>query len=250
LQKENRSLQKAKRDQCAVVTVGEPLLQMEDPFIESKVRVLEATVKELRFRRAAVYATDPLQTQLLDEQINRAEGELALYRERQAQLLVHSPFNGRFIVRRPSDLIGKFVRKGEQLAYVAAFDQPVVLAIVEEDAADLARSRSRGVQLRVVGDVAHAHLATIVREVPDINDRLPSLALSTIGGGQIVMDTRDTKNPRALTKNLHLEIKPSTPLSVTEMGERAYVRFDHGPEPLAWRLYRDLRQLFLRRFNV
>ena len=238
------------REPNAVVTVGEPLLQLEDPFIESKVRVLEATVKEFRVRRAAVYATDPLQTQLLDEQINRAEGELALHREHQAQLLVHSPFDGRFIVRRPTDLIGKFVRKGEQLAYVAALDQPVVLAVVDEDAADLARNRSRSVQIRLVGDVAHALLATIVREVPDINDRLPSLALGTIGGGEIVMDTRDTKNPRALTKNLHLEIKPSTPLSVTEMGERAYVRFDHGPEPLAWQLYRNLRQLFLRQFNV
>ena len=30
-------------------------------------------------------------------------------------------------------------------------------------------------------------------------------------------------------------------------GERAHVRFDHGAEPLGWRLLRDLRSLFLRR---
>jgi putative peptide zinc metalloprotease protein len=232
------------------VTVGEPLLQLEDPSIDSKVRVLEASLRELRFRRAAVYATDPLQTRLVDEQIARVDGELEVQRERQAQLLVRSPFNGRFVVRRPADLIGKFARKGEQLAYVASFDQPIVLAVVDEDAADLARNRTLAVELRLVGDMAHAHPASIVREVPDINDRLPSLALSTIGGGQIVMDTRDAKNPRALTKNLHLEIKPSKPLLVAQLGERAYVRFDHGPEPLAFRLLRDLRQLFLRRFNV
>jgi putative peptide zinc metalloprotease protein len=34
------------------------------------------------------------------------------------------------------------------------------------------------------------------------------------------------------------------------VGGRIYVRFDHGKEPLAWRWYRAIRQVFLRRLNV
>jgi putative peptide zinc metalloprotease protein len=34
------------------------------------------------------------------------------------------------------------------------------------------------------------------------------------------------------------------------VGERALVRFDHGPEQVGFRLYRALRQLFLSQFNV
>ena len=34
------------------------------------------------------------------------------------------------------------------------------------------------------------------------------------------------------------------------MGERAYVRFEHGAEPVATRLYRMVRQLFMKRFTV
>ena len=34
------------------------------------------------------------------------------------------------------------------------------------------------------------------------------------------------------------------------VGGRAYVRFDHGWEPLGFQWYRDARQLFLSRFNV
>jgi putative peptide zinc metalloprotease protein len=34
------------------------------------------------------------------------------------------------------------------------------------------------------------------------------------------------------------------------VGGRVYVRFDHGEEPIVWRWYREIRQLFLRRFNV
>jgi putative peptide zinc metalloprotease protein len=29
-----------------------------------------------------------------------------------------------------------------------------------------------------------------------------------------------------------------------------YVRFEHGNEPVAWRIYRSVRQLFMRQFTV
>jgi putative peptide zinc metalloprotease protein len=238
------------REPNTPVVPGDPLLQMEDPLIAAKVRVLEATLKELRLRRDSVYATDPLQTRLLEEQINRTESDLALHRQRQSYLTVRSPATGRFILRRPSDMIGKFVHKGEQVGYVAVFDRPVVLAIVNEDAADLVRKRAQGVHLRRADHIRDVRRASVLREVPNINDRLPSAALSTAGGGEVMLDPRDPKNLRTLTKSLHLEIQPAEPMPVTEMGGRAYVRFDHGSEPLAWRLYRDLRQLFLKRFNV
>ena len=34
------------------------------------------------------------------------------------------------------------------------------------------------------------------------------------------------------------------------VGGRIHVRFDHGEEPLVWRWYRELRRVFLARFNV
>jgi hypothetical protein len=34
------------------------------------------------------------------------------------------------------------------------------------------------------------------------------------------------------------------------LGEHVYARFEHDPEPLAWRIYRSVRQLFLERFSV
>jgi putative peptide zinc metalloprotease protein len=34
------------------------------------------------------------------------------------------------------------------------------------------------------------------------------------------------------------------------LGARVYVRFNHGFEPVGFQLYRGLRQLFLRRFDV
>jgi putative peptide zinc metalloprotease protein len=234
----------------SVISRGDPLIRLEDPLLDAQVRILEATAKELELRRAAVVGTDPLRKQLLEQQLEQVTADLALKRKRQADLIVRSPGQGRFILRRPGDLMGKFVHKGEILAYVAAYDNPIAKIIVPEDAADLARSRSNAVEIRLADSIGVTHPASILREVPSIDDRLPSLALSTIGGGNIAVDPRDPRNPRALTQILHIELGFQEPVTVVEMGGRIYARFDHGNEPLAWRLYRDLRQLFLRHLNV
>jgi len=163
---------------------------------------------------------------------------------------VRSPGNGQFILRRPGDLLGKFARKGEILAFVASFDEPIVKIIVPEESADLVRARTDTVELRLADSVNVVRAGLVLRETPTFDDRLPSLALSTSGGGEVAVDPRDPKNPRALTRILHVELGFASPFVVREMGGRVYARFDHGNEPLAWRFYRELRQLFLRRFNV
>ena len=234
----------------AVVAKGDPLFQLEDPLLSARVRLLQAQVKEIRLRHEAVYSSDPVQEQLSAEELKRAEAELALSLQRQELLTVRSPVAGQLLLRRPGDQSARFVHKGEPLGYVADFASRIALVVVPEDAADLVRSRTRAVEVRLAAATGVEHPATISREVPNINDRLPSLALSTVGGGEVVMDPRDTKNTRSLTKSLQLEVAIGEGLAVSQMGGRVHVRFDHGDEPLAWRFYRELRQLMLKRFNV
>jgi putative peptide zinc metalloprotease protein len=51
-----------------------------------------------------------------------------------------------------------------------------------------------------------------------------------------------------LNKLFHIELALSQPLE--RLGGRAWVRFEHGAEPLSRQWYRRLRQLFLSRFDV
>jgi putative peptide zinc metalloprotease protein len=234
----------------SLVSRGDPLVKLEDPLLDAKVRVLEASVRELELRRIAVAGKDPLQKQLFEEQLERTKGDLELNLKRMADLVVRSPGDGRFVLRRPDDLLGKFAHRGEILGFVASFDNPIVRLVVPEDALDLVRTRPASVEIRLVDKIDVIYPGYVQREIPIVSDRLPSLALGTPGGGEVVIDPRDPKNPKALTKLLQLELGFRKALWVSEMGGRVYARFDHGNEPLAFRLYRDLRQLFLRRFNV
>jgi putative peptide zinc metalloprotease protein len=65
----------------------------------------------------------------------------------------------------------------------------------------------------------------------------------------VAVDPHDSSQQVTLDKWFEFELTiPET--RVHAMGERAYVRFEHAAEPLAMRLYRSVRQLFLRRFTV
>ena len=69
--------------------------------------------------------------------------------------------------------------------------------VVPQEDIDLVRSARAGWTLRIAADPRRSpSRATILREVPDVNARLPSPALGTRGGGQLVMDPRDTKHDR------------------------------------------------------
>ena len=92
-------------------------------------------------------------------------------------------------------------------------------------------------------------MASVRREVPSASNRVLNLAMSSVGGGTAPLDPRETKEPKTLDAWFDFELDlPMTPAIV--LGEHVYVRFEHGNEPVAWRIYRSVRQLFMRQFTV
>ena len=184
------------------------------------------------------------------EQLRHAEADLELALQNQRDLVVHSDSAGRFIMRQASDWPGRYVKKGEVLGYVLPVQEPLVRVVVSEDEADLVRKSLDRVELRFADHMAEVVPGRIEREVPALSDTLPSMALSTMGGGEILLDPSDPEHLRALSNLLHLELVAESARTAETMGGRVYVRFDHGLEPLVRRLYRSVRQVFLKQFNV
>jgi putative peptide zinc metalloprotease protein len=91
--------------------------------------------------------------------------------------------------------------------------------------------------------------AVVKREVPAATDELPSMALSTAGGGRIATDPQ-AEGQRAFQTMFQFDLEILDDVSGDRIGQRVFVRFDHGWEPLAYRWYRTARRLFLRKFSV
>lgn len=232
------------------VAAGAPLVRLEDPLLVARVALLEHRVTELQSRLENLDLSDFARAKIVRQELQLAGGDLKHARSLMTALVVRSEASGTLILPGAQDLVGRFVRRGDIVGYIVSPAAPLVRVIVPEDKADLVRNRTREVSLRIAGDMSRVYPAVVQREVPALIDTLPSLALSTVGGGQIALDPRDPQQRRALASLLHLDLGLQPGADMAKIGSRVYVRFSHGMEPLAERLYWTLRQVFLRNFKI
>ena len=228
---------------------GRLLIETDDPQLEPKIRALEAQLRLLEVKAQAELAIDRVRREITMEEMKSVQAELALTRERYGELQIFSKADGVFVLDGAQDLPDRYLKKGQLVAFVVSPTTATVRVLVSQDDVDLVRSRSHGVEVKLAGRLADTRKATLIREVPAASQRLPNPALSIQGGGLVATDPRQTDAPTALARWFEFELElPGKPARA--LGERVYVRFDHGWEPLAWRIGRSVRQLFMKRFAV
>jgi putative peptide zinc metalloprotease protein len=234
----------------ARVQQGDVLVVCRDSVLETRVTVLEARVQELHLRYAAEWLRDISQAEILKEAMLLWQENLARARERVAALTIRSPTDGIFVVPQVQDLPGRFVKQGTQIGYVLDLTTLTARVVVVQDNIDLVRQRTHGIEVRLAERLAKPISAVLWRVVPAATQQLPSLALSSHGGGAIATDPRDTEGVKALQRLFQIDVQLSSEARVVNVGGRVYVRFDHGWEPLVQRWYHQLRRLFLSKFYV
>ena len=231
------------------VREGSPLIVAEDPALAPRMRVLEAQLHLLQVRSQVEQLDDRARWQRTEDEIKATSAQLKEARTQIRDLTILSPTSGTFVLPAAQDLPDRFVRKGQQIGYVVPDAMVTARVLVSQDHVDLVRTRTERVEVKLAGRVYDTFEASIVRESPAASTKLTNLAMSSIGGGQAAVDPHESKTPKTLNSWFEFELElPATQAFV--LGEHVYVRFEHGTEPVAWRLYRSVRQLFMRRFSV
>jgi putative peptide zinc metalloprotease protein len=235
----------------AALAAGAPVARLTDSVLGARVRLLQAQLREVVLRHAAAEQTDRVQAQMLRRQMTYFQSELDDASARLRGLQVATPVAGRFLVARPADLAGKYLRRGELIGYTLDDGAASVRIIVPQSEIELVRDDTRGIDLRFASrPMAVRHVDQVAREVPTATRQLPSVALSTYGGGPIAGDPTDEQHLRALEVVFQLDVNLPRDGEPRRIGERVYVRFRHADRTLAWRLTRSARQLFLRRLDL
>jgi len=237
-------------DSHSRVEAGQPLIQTRDPSIEAKVLSLEARARELHFRLLALDPLDRVGSDAARAQLADAQAELARARERAEDVLMRSPGSGVFVVEDGRDLLGRYVRQGEVVAYVVDLTMSTARIVVRQEDAAVLRATTSTAWVRLDHDLGSVLPATIAREVPAATDRLPSPALGSAAGGPFAVDPMDAEGLKTLERVFQFDLSLPRGTVVPAAGERVHVRFDHAAEPVAQRAYRALRRLFLRQLGV
>jgi len=226
------------------------LIEMDDPLLKSKKKVLIYRIDELKAQYKASWIKDRVQAQILQEQIDTAYAQLSQITDRLDELTIRSPVDGVFVIHGAKDLQDSFLHKGDLVAYVVKYPVTTIRTVVTQDDIGLVRERTENVQVRLAENIKALYPAKITREVPAASYMLPSSALGFSGGGKIPVDPSSDKGDRAFEPVFQIELEFPLEADARNLGERVYVRFNLGTEPLAWQWFRLGRQLFLRQFSV
>ncbi len=232
------------------VKQGDVLLLCSNLELLTQRDVYAARLAELQSRYALALTKDRVQVSILLEEIKHVEASLVRFREMVDLLTIRSPKDGIFVLPGALDLPGRYVQRGALVGYVLADEPTLVRTVVSQDAVDAVRQRTKRVNIRLADRLAELVTAAIQREVPSGSENLPSTIFGFGGGGEIAVDPQDASGTRAFEKKFQFDVAVQEDLAATFIGERAYVRFEHIPEPLGWQLVRKVRQIFLKRFNV
>jgi len=235
------------------VEPGTPLMVLVEPALLAERDTLRARLLGLSARQYDAILREPAQARNVIEDLERTRAELERAEQRIAQWTVRSKAAGRLVLPHEGDLPGSFVQKGATLAYVLEEAPPLVRVAVPQEHAALLRGRTRRVEVRLADEGA-TRPARLAHEVPASTRVLPSAALGAPAGGPYAVDPADKEGTRALDPLFlfEVELEQTAPLEgapLQRLGERAWVRFELGAEPLAMQWQRRVRQALLKHFN-
>jgi putative peptide zinc metalloprotease protein len=229
---------------------GVPVLDMVEPALAARVQAQQAHVDEMQVRLDAAWGQSQAKAQQLAQQLAQEQAGLARLQDESGNLILRTRARGVFLLESASDLPGRYLKQGDVVGYVRTGDAPLVRLVVPQAEVDAVHLDTRSAEVRMAQDGAQRWDATLLRLAPAAVHQLPSAALGSRGGGDFATDPRDEKGLATLEPLFEFELRLPMEVPHDLLGGRVLVRFEHSPEPVAWRAARALRRLFLSRFSA
>ncbi|NNC55670.1 MAG: peptidase M50, partial [Pseudomonadales bacterium] len=234
-----------------IVEVGTPVIALDNPTLRAELAVTKAKQTELATQAASERRKNWIKSQIIEHQLDTVNAELALLKQKNEALLIRSQAVGTFVPADRNTLIGRYYKQGELIGYVVSPENLIVKAVIPQTSVGLLASGDSRARIRFAERVNQPVDAIVNRHTPSGKTQLPTAALGAAGGGAIAVSNADSSGTTAAEKIFEVELQlPASLPALAGIGERAYVRFYHGYEPLALQWWRSGRQLFLSQLGV
>ncbi|MBL8327588.1 MAG: biotin/lipoyl-binding protein [Rubrivivax sp.] len=239
------------------VSRGDVLLRLHSPALEAEQSRLQARLAALEDEHWQAVRDDAARAVQLQHDLQAARAELERTQALLAQCELRAEGEGRLALAAQDDLPGRWLARGSLVAHVVGDEGArIQVAVPHEQAALMAGSAAQVQILRATPGQADIQ-GQWNRQFSGAGARLPSAALAERSGGQTPTDPQDREGRSPLRPMVVAEIAvPAGPAGADDdaartdrIGERVWVRFDHGWSPLAWQAARALQQLVLRHVN-
>jgi putative peptide zinc metalloprotease protein len=232
----------------ARVEAGTLLAVLDNPELHAARARAQARHQSAQHELHAALLADPLRAQNLAAQAGDIEAEIARLDEQIASLELRAHTSGKLVMPRQADRLGRWAARGEPLGHIIDERAAATVRVaVGQDDVERVRASAGPLAVRIAGQ-GSVLAAAPLRDVPAATSELPSAALGEGAGGTLPVDPADQSGRRLLEPVFLLEMTlPARPGE--RIGQRAWVRFEHGAEPLAAQWWRRGSQLLLKHFN-
>ncbi|HOB93532.1 MAG TPA: hypothetical protein PK306_05195 [Aquabacterium sp.] len=249
------------REDGATVAVGDLVLTLDNPRLLAERQRQAARIAALDSELVQAMGDDGARRGDLGAERAAAQAALDRLDERIAGLQVRAGAAGRLALPEAADLPGRYQRQGSLVGQVLTGDRMTVRVALPEDQAGSLQAQHHGLRVRLAAAGAGDQPATLVRDSVGAVSRLPSAALGQAQGGQIATDPADSEGLRTLQPVVLLDVQldagpdagpddgPGAAAAAPRLGQRAWVRFDQGWQPLAGQLAQGLLRRVQRHFN-
>lgn len=231
------------------VETGQELVNLTNFDLLDRLTNIDAQLSEARARMRSVYQ-DRTKSGLAAAELTRFQEEKADIEAALSRTVVTAQSDGQVVIRGIDSLPDRYIQRGEVIGYILNPERPLRIRVtVEESAAEQVLRQVQDVSLRPASNRGERISARLASIVPKVSKEIPSEVLSTLGGGDIILDPASRESLQAMQNYVVLEIETDA-IPMEHVFERFYVRFDLPPEPLIKRFYRQVRQVFLKEFDV
>jgi putative peptide zinc metalloprotease protein len=231
------------------VEPGTPLVRLESPELATRQAQIAEQLAAARseFYRALPGAADAGAGGAA-ARVDSLAAELANVEQQLAGRELVAAVGGQVSLPRQQALIDRWFDRGETLGHVLPPGNTTVrVAVAQADATLLRAGELKSVQVRTVDRPDRVLQARLAQVQPAVTTQLPSAALGAASGGDIDLAPDDREGRTAREPVVLLDLQVDQPLGA-QVGGRAWVRFEHGLQPIAQQAWRRLRQLVLQRF--
>jgi len=235
-----------------MVEAGQVLLRLQDPEIDSLLKLVQAEWDEAsaRYRRAMKQASADLEP--LAVYRDAVQQRLERLKQRKAELEVRAPIYGQWVAPDTADgLKGVWVPRGVSLGSIVENHHYRFSAVIaQSDVSRLFNNEIRIAQVRLRGQAGYDLPVGNMRFIPAERDQLPSAALGWSAGGDIRVVDSDRHGLTAAEPffEVFAALQPHDKARYFH-GASGIIRFSLPAEPLLPRWIRAFRQLLQKRYQ-
>jgi putative peptide zinc metalloprotease protein len=234
------------------VQTGDNLLQLSNKEIDFDLAIAGLQRQETMIMIKQARNVKVVDLKPLIKRLEKVETDIKDLNDRKMSLTIKAKHSGIWQPSEKARFTGRWISRGESLGEVIDTRQYIISAAVpQEEAARLFQNDVYGVTVKIKGEAHHDITVSQYQVIPFEQSKLPSIAIGWSGGGQIATSLKDntglvTMEPFFL---IIANINSSDDVSLFH-GRSGCIHMELIAKPLYYQLYRNIKQLFQKRYQI